>query len=96
MFLKFDIATGVFLKFNRATLPFLMIDMRHRDPPSTPSGGTGPLLGGVDGGSRCRMSIIRNANVALSNLRKAPVTLSILRKAPVALSNLRKAPVACH
>ena len=51
---------------------------------------------GVDGGSRCRMSIIRNCNVALSNLRKAPLTLSNLRKAPVALSNLRKAPVACH
>ena len=40
--------------------------------------------GGVDGGSPCHMSIIRNGNVALSNLRKAPVTLSILRKAPVA------------
>ena len=48
------------------------------------------------GGSPCRMSIIRNGSVVLSNLRKAPVTLSILRKAPVALSNLRKAPVACH
>ena len=54
------------------------------------------LGGRGDGGSPCRMSIIRNGNVALSNLRKAPVTLSILRKAPVALSNLRKAPVACH
>ena len=42
--------------------------------------------GGVNGGPPCRMTIIRNGNVALSNLRKAPVTLS----------NLRKAPVACH
>ena len=29
----------------------------------------GPGGGGMDGGSRCRMSIIRNGNVALSNLR---------------------------
>ena len=35
----------------------------------------------------CRMSIIRNGNVALSNLGKAAVTLSILIKAPVALLN---------
>ena len=54
------------------------------------------LIRGVDGGSPCHMSIIRNGNVALSNLRKAPVVLSNLRKAPVALSNLRKSPVACH
>ena len=48
------------------------------------------------GGSPCRMSIIRNSNVALSNLRYLPVTLSNLRKPPVALLNLRKPPVACH
>ena len=28
--------TGGFLKFDRATLPFLIIDMRHGDPPSIP------------------------------------------------------------
>ena len=32
--------------------------------------------GGVDGGSLCRKSIIRNGNVALSNLRKRHVALS--------------------
>ena len=32
--------------------------------------------GGVDGGSRCRMLIIRNGNVALLNLRNTPVALS--------------------
>ena len=73
---------------------------------TNPNDRVSAIKGGVDGGSPCRMSIIRNGNVALSNLRKAPVTLSILRKAPVALlilrkapvalSNLRKAPVACH
>ena len=52
--------------------------------------------GWIGGGVPCRMSIIRNGIVTLSNLRKAPVALSNLRKAPVALSNLRKAPVACH
>ena len=38
----------------------------------------------MEGGSPCRMSIIRYGNVALSNLRKAPVALSNLRKGPVA------------
>ena len=52
--------------------------------------------GGWMGGPPCRMSIIRNGNVALSNLRKPHVALSILRKPPVALSNLRKLHVACH
>ena len=50
--------------------------------------------GGWMGGSRCRMSIIRNGNVALSNLRNIPVALSNLRNIPVALSNLRNIPVA--
>ena len=36
--------------------------------------------GGWMGGSPCRMSIIRNGNVALSILRKGRVALSILRK----------------
>ena len=53
-------------------------------------------IGGVDGGSRCRMSIIRKGNVALSNLRNSPVALSNLRNSPVALSNLRNSPVACR
>ena len=34
-------------------------------------------LGARDGGSPCRMSIIRNGNDALSNLRKGCVALSI-------------------
>ena len=42
---------------------------------------------GSGSGSSCRMSIIRNGNVTLSNLRKAIVTLSNSRKAPVSLSN---------
>ena len=54
------------------------------------------LSEGVDGGSPCRMSIIRNGNVALSNLRNTPVAMSNLRNIPVALSNLRNTPVACH
>ena len=29
-------ATGAFLKFDRVTLPFLIIDMRHQDPPPPP------------------------------------------------------------
>ena len=41
---------------------------------------------GVDGGSPCRMSIIRNGYV----------THSILRKPHVTLSNLKKPHVACH
>ena len=41
---------------------------------------------GVDGGgSPCRMSFIRNANVTISNLRKPSVALSILKKPCVAL-----------
>ena len=57
---------------------------------------TFPIVGGggVDGGSPCRMSIIRNGNVALPNLRKPHVALSNLRKPHVALSNLRKPHVA--
>ena len=47
----------------------------------------GALDMGGGGGGPCRMSIIRNSNVALSNLRYPPVALSILRKPPVALSN---------
>ena len=38
---------------------------------------------GVDGGSRCRMLIIRKGNVALSNFRNTPVALSNLRYTPV-------------
>ena len=37
------------------------------------------IVGGVDGGSPCRMSIKRNGNVALSNLRKGCGALSILK-----------------
>ena len=48
------------------------------------------------GGSPCRMSIIRNGNVALSILRKCHVILSILRKHHVAMWILRKCHVACH
>ena len=48
----------------------------------------------MGGGSPCRMSIIRNDNVALSILRKRHVTLSILRKSHVTLSILRKSHVA--
>ena len=51
-------------------------------------------VGWMGGGSRCRMSIIRNGNVALSNLRNIPVALSNLRNSPVALSNLRNSPAA--
>ena len=47
-------------------------------------------------GSPCRMSIIRNANVALSNFRKGCVPLLILRKSRVTLSILRNGPVACR
>ena len=39
----------------------------------------------------CRMSIIKNGNVALSILRKRHVALSILRKLHVAMSILRSA-----
>ena len=51
---------------------------------------------GVDGGRGppCRMSIIRNGNVTLSNLRKPRVTLLILRKHCVALAILKK--VSCQ
>ena len=51
---------------------------------------------GGGGGSPCRMSIIRNGNVALSIIRFGNVALSNLRKAPAALLNLRKAPVTYH
>ena len=44
----------------------------------------------------CRMSIIRNGNIALSILRKCHVTLTILRKCHVAMSILRKCYVVCH
>ena len=46
-----------------------------------------PFRGGWMGGFRCRMSIIRKGNVALSNLRNSPVALSNSRNSPVALSN---------
>ena len=39
-------------------------------------------LGVVDGGSLCRLLIIRNGNVALSILRKCCVALSIFQKVP--------------
>ena len=42
------------------------------------------------GGSPCRISIIRNDNVALSNLRKPHVALSNKKINYVALSNLTK------
>ena len=35
--------TGAFLKFDRATLPFLKIDMRNQDPPPPPPS-RAPLL----------------------------------------------------
>ena len=54
----------------------------------------GGCMGG--GGSPCRMSIIRNVNVALSILRNSFVALSILRKSTVALLILRKCRVACR
>ena len=54
------------------------------------------LVGGWMGGSRCRMSIIRSGNVALSNLRNGCVALSILRNGRVTLSNLRNGRVACR
>ena len=37
------------------------------------------MLGALDGGSPCPMSILKKNNVALSNVRNAPVTLSILK-----------------
>ena len=40
------------------------------------------------GGSRCRMSIIRNGNVALSNLRTPPLSHVRPKKGSVALSIL--------
>ena len=40
------------------------------------------------GGSPCRMSIMRNGNVTLSNLRKPRVTLSIFEKCRVTLSKV--------
>ena len=51
-----------------------------------------PLSRGVDGGSRCRMSIIRNGNVALSNLRNTPVALSNLKKHPCRPVEFKKHP----
>ena len=48
------------------------------------------------GGSPCRMSIIRDGNVALPILRKDCGALSTLRNGCVALSNLRKGHVACR
>ena len=53
------------------------------------------IIGALDGGSPCRMSIIRNGYVALSNLRKHHVTMSILRKCHVPCRYLFKAPVTC-
>ena len=52
--------------------------------------------GGWAGGMvPCRMSILRNGNVALSNLRKPHVAMSNLRTPHVAMSILRKYRVAC-
>ena len=48
------------------------------------------------GGSPCRMSIIRNGNVALSILRNGNVALSNLRNGNDALSILRNCNVACR
>ena len=49
------------------------------------------------GGSPCRMSIIRNGNVALSNLRKPCVALSILGKCCVACRlSLKRAVSPCR
>ena len=50
--------------------------------------------GGMGGGSPCRMSIMRNANVALLILRNGCVALLILRNGCVALSILRNGCVA--
>ena len=50
------------------------------------------MEGGCLGGSPCRMSIIRNGNVALSNVRKGCVNLSNFRKGHVALSTFKKGP----
>ena len=50
------------------------------------------LLRGVDGGSRCRMSIIRKGNVALSNLRNIPVALSKFKKQSCRPVEFKKQP----
>ena len=74
----------------------LICDMGTHPEPSTEEeladcefsgevGGEGPDdVRALDGGSLCRMSIIRNANVALLILRKGRVPLLILRKDHVA------------
>ena len=51
----------------------------------------GSVWMGVCGGSPCRMSNIRNGNVALLILRKCRVSLLILRKYRVTLSILKSA-----
>ena len=79
--------------FNFGCLPWADLSVLFSTViPVDPAFTAGPLMGGPP----CRMSIIRNGNVALSNLRKPHVTLSILRKSHVALSILRKCYVPCR
>ena len=67
-----------------------------RIPANLPGMGPEPTQGAFDGGSQCRMSILRKSNVTLSNLRNGHVTLSNLRNCHVPCHYLLKTHVACH
>ena len=54
----------------------------------------GPLAGG--GGSRCRMSILRNVNVACLCHLKSPLSLVNYKKCPIPMSLSCWAPCPCH
>ena len=53
-----------------------------------------PYPGALDGGSPCRVSILRNANVAC--LLFISMSHVELKKCPCHMSNLRNSPVACQ
>ena len=52
--------------------------------------------GALDGGSPCRVSILRNAYVACLCRLFMPMSHVEFKKCPCRMSNLRNGPVACQ